>query len=41
MGLLAALLGLCIYVKLRSASVVRALGFYLPLCLFLYVIAGG
>ena len=41
MGLLAALLGLCIYLKLRSASVVRALGFYLPLCLFLYVIAGG
>ncbi|MCX5643104.1 MAG: DUF6057 family protein [Phycisphaerae bacterium] len=41
MGLLAALLGLCLYVKLSSASVVRALGFYLPFCLFLYVAAGG
>ncbi len=41
MGLLAAVLGLCLYMKLRTASIVRAAGFYLPLCLFLYVVAGG
>jgi hypothetical protein len=41
MGLLTALLGVCLYGKLRSASVAGTLGFYLPFCLFLYVVAGG
>jgi hypothetical protein len=41
MGLLAALLGLCLYVKLSPARIIRALGLYLPLCLVLYVAAGG
>jgi hypothetical protein len=41
MDLLAALLGLCLYWKLGSASVARAIGLFLSLCLLLYVAAGG
>ncbi len=41
MALLAALLGLCLYLRLGSGREVRAVGLFAGLCLFLYVAAGG
>ncbi|MEN6425402.1 MAG: DUF6057 family protein [Phycisphaerales bacterium] len=41
MALLAALLGICLYLKLRSGDDVRTIGLFVVLCLLLYVAAAG
>jgi hypothetical protein len=41
MGLLAALLGVCLYLKLAPGTDGRAIGAFIGICLFLYVIAAG